>query len=304
MSVFNASLTMMNQGDSGSSEWQPLNDGYSNFWFELTNDTLNPWLNFSKKNSNAVIDWGDGSGEVALDTLTPTHTYSKAGKYVVKCKGVTGIGRQVSIPLNNYSYVYKYIELNDEVVSISRSNGFSYTSIEKIVSHSTALLSNAGAGICSYCGALKSFSVPLSTIPVSAFNSNLQLTDVPIYNATPRIEQNAFMNCFMLNNITIPSTVTTIGQQAFRYCRSLNTIHVQATTPPTLETYVFDNIASDYIIYVPVGTGDTYKAAEGWSTYADHILEEGQTPNRMMLAKFGSAGLGEEDEKPDNEEMR
>ena len=31
------------------------------------------------------------------------------------------------------------------------------------------------------------------------------------------------------------------------------------------------------------------KSANGWSTYADHILEEGQTPNRMMLAKFNSA---------------
>lgn len=74
-------------------------------------------------------------------------------------------------------------------------------------------------------------------------------------------------------------------------------IHCQAQTPPTLGGEVFTAVLGNYIIYVPVGTAETYKAASGWSTYADHILEEGQTPNRMMLAKFGSAGPGEEEER-------
>jgi hypothetical protein len=49
---------------------------------------------------------------------------------------------------------------------------------------------------------------------------------------------------------------------------------------------VFFGLPNNFIIYVPVGAAETYKAASGWSSYADHILEEGQTPNRMMLAKF------------------
>ena len=97
--------------------WQPLEDGYSNFWFELTDDTLSPWLNFSAKTENAVIDWGDGSGEQPLTTLTPTHTYSKAGRYVVKVKGVTGISRIQTTPARllifeiclNYSKLYDHI---------------------------------------------------------------------------------------------------------------------------------------------------------------------------------------------------
>ena len=61
---------------------------------------------------------GDGSGEVALDTLTPTHTYAKAGRYVVKCKGVTGIARtHTSILKTNYYPTLKYVELNNEVTT-------------------------------------------------------------------------------------------------------------------------------------------------------------------------------------------
>jgi hypothetical protein len=56
---------------------------------------------------------------------------------------------------------------------------------------------------------------------------------------------------------------------------------------------VFTGLPSNYIIYVPVGYAETYKSASGWSSYADHILEEGQTPNRMMLAKFNSAKTDE-----------
>ena len=97
--------------------WEPLEDGYSNFWFELTDDTLSPWLNFSAKNADAVIDWGDGSGEVALDTLTPTHTYSKAGKYVVKVKGVTGVAAQVVPPIDTNNMYVRSEEHTSELQS-------------------------------------------------------------------------------------------------------------------------------------------------------------------------------------------
>jgi hypothetical protein len=43
------------------------------------------------------------------------------------------------------------------------------------------------------------------------------------------------------------------------------------TTPPTLEYEVFENNASGRKIYVPAASVDAYKAAEGWSEYADDI---------------------------------
>ena len=272
--------------------WQPLEDGYSNFWFELTNDTLSPWLNFSAKTEDAVIDWGDGSGEVALDTLTPTHTYSKAGKYVVKVKGVTGIATLHTTPINTlYLNALKNIELNNEVVS-SSGGAFAYcTALEHIAGQSV----NWGANALQYC-------VILKQVPVSITNYNavyaycFALSEITISNTVTSIGAGQFNSCYSLRTITLPDTVTIISNNAFTNCQNLATIHIQATTPPTLGTGAFNALPSDLIIYVPAGYGETYKAAAGWSTYADHILEEGQTPNRAMLSRLAKAVETDTDE--------
>ena len=283
--------------------WQPLNDGYSNFWFELTNDTLSPWLNFSKKTSNAVIDWGDGSGEQALTTLTPTHTYSKAGKYVVKVKGVTGIARLHDAPYKGfYLDRLKYIELNNEVSALSAYSFVQCIGLKKCVLPTTI---SASYGVFQYCVAIKevlniSLIMNNTNGAVMAYCHSLETLNID--EGVISIGPSSFTNCISLKKVTLPSTLTTLNNTVFNSNSSLSEIHIKATTPPTLGTNVFNGVASDYIIYVPVGYGETYKAASGWSTYADHILEEGQTPNRMMLAKFGSAGPGAEE--PDNEEMR
>ena len=249
--------------------WQPLQDGYSNFWFELTDDTLSPWLNFSKKNNDAVIDWGDGSGEIALDTLTPTHTYSKAGKYVVKVKGVTGISQQNFLPLNNpgYQCCIKYIELNSELTSFGQYALQYCTGLRKITfSDAITVFSNANFRGCASLHA--AITLPASLVTVSG---------------------QMFYFCFGLQEVIIKSNVSSIEGYAFGYCANLTTIHIQATTPPTIGNYIFTGLPTNYIIYVPVGTGETYKAAAGWSAYSDHILEEGQTVTRAMQRKLDNS---------------
>jgi hypothetical protein len=276
--------------------WSPLQDGYSNFWFELTDDTLSPWLNFSAKNADATIDWGDGSGEVALDTLTPTHTYSKAGRYVVKCKGVTGITAQHTDDGKPASYekVLSAVELNNEI---------------------TTFLSDAFA----FCGGLKHVDVRyIMSIPQRAFYFCAQLSDVKLSDSIRQITLASLSYCPLLSsvnlptsltsitqtsiaynmsleNITIPANVSQIDINAFVNDRKLSTIHVLRTTPPTLGTNAFLGLPSNFIIYVPVGYGETYKAASGWSTYASHIVEEGQTVTRAMKAKFAKEKALEED---------
>ena len=269
--------------------WQPLEDGYSNFWFELTDDTLSPWLNFSAKNNDAVIDWGDGSGEVALDTLTPTHTYARAGKYVVKVKGVTGID---VLYTSNYSdtdyYTFlKYVELNSDVVSIASYVFRKAVKLEKVVLNSGVILNSY---TFQFCGSLNEVNLQASNSASSTYSATFincpALTSVTLPPSIETIGTSMFYNCISLAKINIPASVIAIGNTAFYACVSLSEVHVLATTPPTLGNNVFNNLPSDWICYVPVGTGETYKAAAGWSTYADHILEEGQTVTRAMKAKF------------------
>lgn len=276
--------------------WQPLEDGYSNFWFELTDDTLSPWLNFLAKTEDAVIDWGDGSGEVALDTLTPTHTYARAGKYVVKVKGVTGITAQGYIPYTAYSDILTHFELTSDVTVIANT---SFRGAQNLTSFTmTDYITTIGTTAFAYCSRIKGKVTipPIEDIPVSMCLFCPSINEIEFKAGTSTIGNTAFYYNTALTKITMPSTMTSIGQAAFNSCVSLSEIHIQATTPPTLGTNALQNITSNFIIYVPVGTGETYKAAAGWSTYADHILEEGQTPNRAMLSRLAKAVETDTDE--------
>ena len=283
--------------------WQPLQDGYSNFWFELTNDTLSPWLNFSAKTENATIDWGDGTGEQSLDTLTPTHTYLKAGKYVVKVKGVTGIAQQHTVPYSKYTETLTAVELNDEVTALSNSSFDMCVALKHITFSSVTII---GSYAFSYCTLLESLSMPntVTTIGGSAFVYCASLKNAQLSTSLSLITASAFYYNRSISTITIPANITQIANSAFGYCNSLSEIHIRATTPPTVGTNSFANIAPNYIIYVPVGYGDTYKSAAGWSTYADHILEEGQTPTRAMVAKFNAMKKEVNDDGSDSNENR
>lgn len=268
--------------------WEPLEDGYSNFWFELTDDTLSPWLNFSAKNADAVIDWGDGSGEVALDTLTPTHTYSKAGKYVVKVKGVTGIARQLENISIDYGYfkALKAVELSTEIATVQVIGFGQCKGLEacKIWNDNMTL----GNSAFNYCVNLYRINLPanLTSLSMGLFQVCALLNEITLPNGLTEIGASSLREIFA-DSIVVPATVNNIGSYAFMTASKLSTIHMQPTTPPTLGTNVFANLPSNYIIYVPTGTGDTYKAA--WSAYADHIVEEGQSLSKAALRRIQAA---------------
>ena len=99
-----------------------------------------------------------------------------------------------------------------------------------------------------------------------------------IPNYVTSIGDGAFYACAGLTSITIPNNVTSIGKNAF-YLASGNTrtVNVLSVTPATLISLAgivtaFDDVGTNNII-VPVGSGDTYKNADGWSKYADYITE-------------------------------
>ena len=93
-----------------------------------------------------------------------------------------------------------------------------------------------------------------------------------------------------ITSVTLPSTIKSIGNYAFSrkvdttgsgtnmvtyyYC-CLKTVRILATTPPSLGSIVFGDrdVARVQSIVVPKGCGDAYKAAEGWSYYANIIVE-------------------------------
>ncbi len=91
--------------------------------------------------------------------------------------------------------------------------------------------------------------------------------DEATYTVTSIVNK-AFGFC-SITNLSLPASLKSIGDYCFNYTGEIT---LDAMTPPTLGSDVFWNYAA---IKVPEDAVDTYKAAEGWSTYKSQILSIG-----------------------------
>lgn len=117
----------------------------------------------------------------------------------------------------------------------------------------------------------------VSYIGLCAFNFATNLVEVNIPEGVQVIYESAFYGCRSLPSITLPSTITNIGWLAFSHCDSLEEVIIMATVPPVLYgdgKSVFENNAPGRLIKVPAGSVEAYKAAAGWSEYADYIVSQ------------------------------
>ncbi len=80
----------------------------------------------------------------------------------------------------------------------------------------------------------------------------------------------AFNVCSGLTSITIPNSVTSIGANVFNRCAGLTSITSENINPPIMNSFALSPIPLENI-YVPSESVDVYKAAAGWSEYAEII---------------------------------
>ena len=93
-----------------------------------------------------------------------------------------------------------------------------------------------------------------------------------IPNSVTGIGNSAFWYCSGLTSITIPNSVTSIGDCAFLGCRGLTSVTNYASTPQNIAPNVFDEVnKSTCTLYVPAGSVDAYKAAEGWKDFENIV---------------------------------
>lgn len=111
-------------------------------------------------------------------------------------------------------------------------------------------------------------------ITEAAFHRCALLTELILPETLLEIGRDAFSYCLGITQMVVPSSVAKLGAGAFSHCDKLSEITCNGSTPASLETGgTFENLPDDFILYVPVGTVQTYENAIGWSTYKDHILE-------------------------------
>lgn len=251
------------------------------------------------------------SGRSTSTPQTATHTYASSGDYVIEIEvtGTAGIrggsGSSGSMLLTKAHYnsasesgVYcnsiKRIELGNGL--IISAGGLSYMySLESIVIPRGASLAKDSIQSCyslksltypdsitTLLGMRNNYSISTVSIPftVTSFDSgtfytNTNLKSVTIPNGVTSISASAFYGCNSISAITIPSGIDTINNLTFRDCRGVAEYHFRSATPPTLSNIAaFQNISSDCIIYVPVGSLESYQTANNWSTYASYMREE------------------------------
>ena len=100
----------------------------------------------------------------------------------------------------------------------------------------------------------------------------VEIIELVIPDSVTSIGYKAFENCTSLTSVTIHNRVTSIGYKAFGNCASLKKVYCRSTTPPTSDSYMFNESASDLKIYVPMKSVEAYKVASGWSVYKSYIV--------------------------------
>lgn len=120
---------------------------------------------------------------------------------------------------------------------------------------------------------LKTVSLPLGLKKLEqTFVGCNSLASITIPETVTKIGYSTFAYCTALTSITIPENVTEIDTDAFYGCSSLSSVIMLPITPPYINSS-FNDCSSELQITVPAGCGNAYKAANGWSEYADKIVE-------------------------------
>lgn len=257
-------------------------------------------------------DGSNAETSTATALTAYTHTYTAKGDYVITLAvtsgtmtwtGTSGAGGNGMMGMHGTTNLYncgrlKKVEVGSGVTAIG-SYWFYYcyqmesitipASITSIGQYAFAYcyalralaipggITNSQMGVVMNCFKLEAISLPkgLPKIRSTLLQNCYALRSVALPSGVTGIETYGFANCYALQKLTIPANVTAVGANAFNGCYSVKEYHFLASSPPTLDnTNAFTGIASDCVIYVPVGSLSTYQTATNWSSYAGHMQEE------------------------------
>ena len=137
-------------------------------------------------------------------------------------------------------------------------------------------VSSIDYGAFQNCDALTTVTIGagVSSIGDTAFDDCDALTSINIPDNVTSIGNTAFYSCDALTTVTIGSGVTSIGSSAFEYCDALTDFYCHATTPPSIDSSVFNYYGDETTLHVPSGCVADYQSSD-WGEFFPNIKEMG-----------------------------
>ena len=79
-----------------------------------------------------------------------------------------------------------------------------------------------------------------------------------------------------LESLVIPAAVASMSDYAVYSAYGLRWMRMLPATPPSTSQYTFSSIPPGLKFIVPNGSGEAYRTATRWKTYASRIYEESE----------------------------
>lgn len=170
-------------------------------------------------------------------------------------------------PANN---VYDSRDNCNAIIETSSNTLIAGSNTTKIPESVTAIGNNAFYGY----KLLETIELPenISNIEEDAFAYCKLLSCVVLPKNLSSVGKFAFYACSALESVEISSSVTSIGDHAFNYCNELTQVYSYIAEPFAINSNVFSATAKENAtLYVPQGTLDLYKEADGWKEFANIV---------------------------------
>ena len=180
----------------------------------------------------------------------------------------------------------------------TNANKMNYATTQRIYSHVDTIMSGFEDDEVLLALAKKHIYTSEDLIKLHDIENVLNGMDIINFNELMyalRVKQlgnNSFSGCSKLEEISLPYLLEGISQGAFSGCSSLRRINATCDTIPQLAKDAFKDLPSDFIIYVPTGKEDDWRAA--WTQYATHIVgyraDETANITEVTLDEAGTLG--------------
>lgn len=255
---------------------------YMRYYDPVTGDDIrNTYFNIVRK-----IESGQGLGfysyafdsAISLETVSFSEEFVTLGsqafaasglKAAVLPRGITNLSSMVF----NEAKMLETVSLPRELIKLG-SKAFC-----KCYSLAFAALpdriTNLDSGVLYDCSMLEAVVLGdrINTGGAALFSGCLKLRGVEFPEDMTMIPSQFFYYCTSLQKVTVGSKVASISSSSFSGCNVMKELVFLSVDPPVGTSGMFSDFAAGFVIRVPNGSGEDYKAAQFWADYAGNIVE-------------------------------